>query len=125
MPTENNPLYGQLCTHRCMYVYVSLYLLIYSYHSNLYVYICVDHSTITGGEDYEPGPFNITIPAGNISTSFNVSIMNDNIFETDESFNVLINSSYFPSGVLLQSDCILRVTIVNDESELLSFDLKI
>lgn len=93
----------------------------YMYAWIIPLYLC----TIIGGEDYEPGPFSVTIPAGYISTSFNVSIINDNIFETDESFNVLINSSYFPSRVLLQSGCILRVTIVNDESELLSFDLKI
>ena len=59
------------------------------------------------------------------SATFNVSIMIDNIFESNESFNLMINSSSFPSRVFLQPDCILRITILNDDSKLLSFDLKI
>ena len=53
------------------------------------------------------------------SATFNVSIMIDNIFESDESFNLMINSSSFPSRVFLQPDYILRITILNDDSKLL------
>lgn len=88
------------------------------------MYVWIIPYTIAEGEDYDSGPFSITIPAGDTSASFNVSIMIDNIFESDESFNLMINSSSFPGRVSLQPDCVPRITIVNDESKLLSFDLK-
>lgn len=47
----------------------------------------------TGDNDYESGPFNIIIPGGEISVSFNISVINDNIFETNESFNITIDTS--------------------------------
>ena len=83
------------------------------YHfSNTYI--------IIEGDDYEPGPFRVTIPAGEISVPFNISIIDDNVFEGDESFNLIINSSYPICGVL--SDCILTVTIVDNDGELLHYE---
>ena len=70
------------------------------------------------GDDYETGPFNVTIPAGEISVSFNVSLINDNVFEANESFILTIDSSSLPSGVLVQPDCMTVVTIVDDDGEL-------
>ena len=74
---------------------------------------------ITGGEDYEPGPFNVTIPAGEITVSFNISVINDNIFEGNESFNIDVDPSSLPSGVLVQPHSMLMITIVDDDGELL------
>ena len=70
---------------------------------------------ITGGDDYEPGPFSVTIPAGEISVPFNISIIDDNIFEGNESFTLTIDSSSLPSRFLLQPDCLLTVTITDDD----------
>ena len=73
--------------------------------------------SVTGGYDYKPGPFNVTIPAGEISVSFNISIINDYIFERNESFSLTIDSSSLPDKFLLQPDCEVIVTIVDDDGK--------
>ena len=73
---------------------------------------------ITGGNDYVSGPFNITFPAGRTSANFNISIHNDNIFETNESLSLTVDPSSLPSRVMLQSDCMLVITIVDNDGEL-------
>ena len=70
-----------------------------------------------GGDDYELGSFGVTIPAGETSVSFNISIIDDNIFEGNESFSLTIDSSSLPSRVLLQESCVVVITIVNDDGE--------
>ena len=72
---------------------------------------------ITGGDDYEPGPFSVTIPAGEISVPFNISIIDDNIFEQNEVFILTINSSSLPSRVSVQPDCMAMITIVDDDGK--------
>ena len=62
---------------------------------------------ITGDDDYKPGTFNITIPAGEIQVPFNISIIDNNALEANESFSLTIDSSSLPSRVLLQQDCML------------------
>ena len=82
-------------------------------------YVCICYCIITGGDDYQRGPFSVTIPAGEISVPFNISIIDDNIFEENESFTLTIESSSLPSRFLLQPDCVLIITIVdNDGGEL-------
>ena len=73
---------------------------------------------ITGGEDDELGPLNITIPAGQISVLFNISIMDDNIFEQNEFLTLIIDSSSLPNGVSIQPECMLMITIVDDDGKL-------
>ena len=84
----------------------------------IYKYVQIFNFIITGGYDYESKPFNVTIPAGEISVPFNISIIEDNIFETTETFIFTIDSSSLPSRVLLQSDCMLMITIVDDDGKL-------
>ena len=75
---------------------------------------------ITEGDDYEFETSDVTIPAGNISVSFNISIIDDNIFEANESFNMTIDSSSLPHRFLVQSvDCMVIMTIFDDDGELL------
>ena len=78
------------------------------------------HYVITGGDDYIFGPFSVTIPAGEISVPFNISIIDDNIFERNETFSLTIDPSSLPSRVLLQSpgNCMLMITIMDDDGEL-------
>ena len=76
-----------------------------------------------GGNDYEPDTaFHVEIPSGEISVPFSISIL-DNVesfdvavFEGNESFSLAIDSSSLPSGLL--SDCVLVVTIVDDDRKL-------
>ena len=72
----------------------------------------------TVGDDYETGPFNVTIPTGEISILFSIPIVNDSIFEANESFILTIDSSTLPSRVIVQSNCMTVVTIVDDDGEL-------
>ena len=73
---------------------------------------------ITGGDDYEPGPFSVTVPAGEKSVPFNISIIiDDNIFEGNETFSLTINSSSLPSRVSVQPNCMAMITIVDDDGE--------
>ena len=69
-------------------------------------------------DDYESGPFSIAVIAGEIRVSYNISIINNNIFEASESFTLSINSSSLPSKVLIEPDCMLVVTIVDDDGKL-------
>ena len=71
-----------------------------------------------GGDDYVPGPFNVTIPAGEISVPFNISIIDDSIFEGNESFNLIIYLQSLPHRSSLGSGCMALVTIVDDDGEL-------
>ena len=79
----------------------------------MYIYI------ITGGSDYESGPFNVIIPAGETSVPLNISIIDDNIFEANESFNISIDSSSLSCGVYIPPDRMytLMVTIIDDDGE--------
>ena len=76
-----------------------------------------------GGNDYEPDTaFSIEIPSGEISVPFSISIFGDAIlfdepeFEGNESFNLIIDSSSLPSGLI--SPCMLLITIVDDDGGL-------
>ena len=55
-----------------------------------------------GGIDYTSGPYSVTILAGEISASLNITIIDDNIPELDETFEIAINSS-LPEGVMVAS----------------------
>ena len=54
------------------------------------------------------------------SLPVDIFITNDDIFEANESFSLTINSSSLPSRVFVKPDCVLMITITdNDNSELL------
>ena len=61
----------------------------------------------------------MTIPIRKNTFTFNLSIVDDNIFEGTETFTLTIDSFSLPSQVSLQTDCVLMVTIVHDDGELL------
>ena len=83
-------------------------------------YICSFSHVATKGDDYEPGPFIVTIPAGETSASFNIPIVDDDLIEEIESFNVTIDLSSLSERLLLLSNCTLIVTIINDDGKLLA-----
>ena len=67
-----------------------------------------------GGVDYNSGPYNVTFPAGVTSMSLNVTIINDNMLETTETFNLTIVGGSLPTNVTLGITDQTTVTIVND-----------
>ena len=67
--------------------------------------------------DYLSGPYNITFKAGNMIAPFNISIIDDNIFEIDENFTLTIFSygNYtFALVIILDDDgeCLLLICII-------------
>ena len=67
------------------------------------------------GDDYKSGPFNVTIPTGETTAYFNISVIDDDVFEADESFSVTIDPSSLSSTLLLRPSCLLIIRIVDDD----------
>ena len=65
--------------------------------------------------DYIFGPYTVTIPAGQTTATFDVSITADNIYEHNENFMLIINSSSLSNGVMLGDPDQATVTIVDDD----------
>ena len=63
--------------------------------------------------DYDAGPYTITIPAGENDITFSVSITDDNILEQSETFNLIIDESSLPSGVTSSYSNITTVIIMD------------
>ena len=73
---------------------------------------------ISGDSDYNFSIFyNVTIPAGQITTPFNISITDDNVLERNESFNIFIIPELLPSDISLGNPNRTTVTIVDDDSK--------
>ena len=65
--------------------------------------------------DYGPGPYILTIPSGDISASFNISITDDNILETMEEFFLCIDPLSLPDDVTVGSEGNTTVVIVDND----------
>ena len=68
---------------------------------------------ITGGVDYNSGPYNVTFPAGVTSVSFTITINNDNVLEDHETFNLIIAEDSLPENVILGNPYLNEVRIIN------------
>ena len=71
--------------------------------------------TFTGNIDYNSGPYYPMFRKGNRRTSFAVGIINDNMAENDETFNLIINSTSLPFGIVRDDPYTATVTILDDE----------
>ena len=69
---------------------------------------------IGNGDDYVSGPYNVTIPAGQTTVSFDASIIDDNIYEQSEQFEVRIEQVSTLNGVHIGSSYIATVVIADD-----------
>jgi len=67
--------------------------------------------------DYGPGPYNITIPSGDVRVSFDISIADDTILETSEEFLLRIDPSSLPDGVTVGSESNATVIIVDNNGK--------
>ena len=74
---------------------------------------CNHYAYILDNGDYDSGPYNVTFLAGTTTTSFIVSIINDNILENDEIFHLTIQPPSAPDGVIVGSPVQATVTIEN------------
>ena len=80
----------------------------------------VNYPTVVDDADYQPGPYTAMIPAGSTSASFDVNIIDDNIFETRlETFRLAIiqTSQRF---VIPTTPDRTSVIIIDDDSKFVS-----
>ena len=61
--------------------------------------------------------YTVTFSAGVNSSQLNILITDDNILEDDETFNLTINQSSLPDGVVVGDPSQVTVTIVDDDGE--------
>ena len=74
---------------------------------------------LTGGVDYDSGPYVITFPAGVTRVSFAVVITNDNVLEGDEKFNLVIDPSFLRHRQTVSNPDRVTVTIYDDDGNLI------
>ena len=74
----------------------------------LFILIIVDN-------DYNAGPYTVTIGAGKSDVTFNILIIDDNIREQIETFNLTIEESSLPNGVTSRNNA--TVSIMDDDSK--------
>ena len=67
---------------------------------------------LIGGYDYVSGPYFITVPANMTSVIFNVTITDDDAYESLEKFALIINSTSLPSHIFREDP---TVSIRDDE----------
>ena len=84
--------------------------LTYIVAKNTYPFMYCSYNII-GGVDYDPGPYSIIFSAGGTSKSFNITIFDNNTFESLESFNLLIS----PHALILLGSPHQAVTTIRDD----------
>ena len=85
-------------------------------YNNGYVFVTACWQSCKGN-DYTSGPYNVTFPAGSTSVSFDVNVTNDDILESNETFNLNIISSSVPDQVIIGNPKQSTVTIVDYDSK--------
>jgi len=85
--------------------------LVYATHLNVYKFSQFAH---VGSVDYAVGPYNVTFPAGMTMTSFNILLMDDNLLESNEQFQLIIVNS-LPDRVTTRDPNQATVTIMDDD----------
>ena len=69
------------------------------------------------GQDYESGTYTVEFPAGKTTMQFNVSIINDDMYEVNETFELAINQFLLSLDVSATNPDQARVIIINDDSK--------
>ena len=67
------------------------------------------------GEDYDSGPYRVKFNPGMTEVALDVSIVDDNVLEGNENFNLTVNISSLPSRVNVGDPGQATVTIVDDD----------
>ena len=71
----------------------------------------------TEGLDFSLDSYNILFPAGVTRVAFNVTIIEDNILELNETFAISTDPLTLPNKVTIGSSSHTTVTIIDDDSE--------
>ena len=68
-------------------------------------------------EDYTSGPYSVTFTAGMTTALLSVPIKDDNVFENNELFRLIIDSTSLPNDVTLGNLRVSAMTIVDDDGK--------
>ena len=79
-----------------------------------YINISIDR---TGNDDYGPGVYTVTIPAGATMIPFDIPIVDDGTFEDNEDFDIIIVPGSLPTSVTRGNPGRARVTIEDDNGQ--------
>ena len=81
------------------------------------MYVCMYVHTYAGGADYASVPHFADFPPGGMSSlPLSISIIDDNIFEANETIILVIGPTSHPR-VSAQPGCMLVITIVDNDGE--------
>ena len=72
-------------------------------------------NSATSVADFDPGPHDVTIPAGQIRATVSISTVEDTLMENDEQFTVFISAPH--TDVPVSSQGTASVTILDDDHE--------
>ena len=75
------------------------------------------NNDLTGNDDYGPGNYTVTIPAGATMVPFDIPIVDDNVLEGNEDFDIIIVPGSLPDGVNLGNPVRARVNIIDDDGK--------
>ena len=70
----------------------------------------------TGNDDYIPGPYHITIPAGQTEVPFNISLPNDDMSEENKEFDLVIVIRSLIDRFIRGRINRARITIMDDDN---------
>ena len=79
------------------------------------IIVVVNYNFIDNNDDYDTGPYTLTIPAGENDVTFSVSITDDNIREESEIFNLIIDEFSLPNVVTSSDPNNVTVTIMDTD----------
>ena len=68
---------------------------------------------LIGGDDYSSGPYNVSFASGKTAAYLFISLLDDELYEGDEYFNVTIGS--LPHGIVRAHPDTANIKIVDDE----------
>ena len=77
--------------------------------------ICTYYNIKGGGVDYNSGPYNVTFPIGSTIASFDITIIDDDVSEFDEIFNISITLT--TNDRILGISAVATVTIIDTTSK--------
>ena len=80
----------------------------------LHIYIYTS-ATVTGGDDFEPGPYTVSFSPGQPSATLTVLIVDDITTELSEVFMVVISSTDPPSAAAIGSPNMAFITIEDND----------
>ena len=75
----------------------------------------MSYKCLGGDVDYMSGPYTVMFSAGETIASFDVSVINDNILESDEQFILIIDPSSLPRSIVVGIIDNSTITILDGE----------